>query len=82
MTHHRTIRRGAWLAAGTAALLYATAAAARPPVADEIGEFYAYFDEAGQQVGSSSMDCEGNYAQGGVLTARYSNGYAFCPPDR
>lgn len=66
---------------GLAAALYATTALARPPIADEIGEFYAYFDASGNQVGSTSMDCEGNFSQSGVLTARYSRGIAFCNPD-
>lgn len=74
-------RTSALLAFGASALLYATIASARPPVADELGEFYAYFDESGNQVGSSSLDCDGNYSQSGRLTARYSNGYAFCPTD-
>ncbi len=75
-------RTSALLAFGAATLLYATLASARPPIADELGEFYFYYDDAGNQVGSSSVDCDGNFSQSGRLTARYGNGYAFCPPDR
>ncbi|MGK4005293.1 DUF6289 family protein [Sorangium sp. So ce1036] len=65
---------------GLATTLVATAALARPVIADEIGEFYIYFDAEGRVVGRSSMDCEGNYYESGVLTNRYSRGQAFCMP--
>jgi hypothetical protein len=65
---------------GLATTLVATAALARPPIADEIGEFYIYFDDAGNVVGQSAMDCEGKYYQSGVLTSRYSRGKAICNP--
>lgn len=68
-------------ALGLALALYATAALARPPIADEIGEFYVYFDANGDVVGQSTMDCDGVYYQSGVLTSRYSSGKAFCPGD-
>ena len=66
---------------GLALAVYATAALARPPIADEIGEFYVYFDASGNVVGESSMDCDGTYYQSGMLTSRYSSGHAFCPGD-
>jgi hypothetical protein len=60
--------------------LYAGTALARPPGPDEIGEFYVYFDTAGQVVGQASMDCDGNLHETGVRTSRYSVGYAICLP--
>lgn len=60
--------------------LYAGIALARPPGPDEIGEFYVYFDAAGQVVGEASMDCQGNLHETGVRTNRYSVGYAICLP--
>lgn len=76
--HRTTSRKTLLLAVGAAALAYAATAFARPPIADEIGEFYFYFDENGNEVGSTSMDCEGNFSQSGVLTSNYSRGIAFC----
>lgn len=69
------------LSLGAAALVYASSALARPPIADEIGEFYFYYDEQGNEVGSTSMDCDGNFSQTGQLSARYSSGHLICPPD-
>jgi hypothetical protein len=75
------LRKNVLLALGAAALVYASSAFARPPIADEIGEFYFYYDEQGNEVGSTSMDCDGNFSQSGELSARYSRGYLICPPD-
>lgn len=61
--------------------LYAGAALARPPGPDEIGEFFVYFDAAGQVVGEASVDCQGNLHETGVRTNRYSSGYAICLPN-
>lgn len=60
--------------------LYAGTALARPPGPDGIGEFYVYFDAAGQVVGEASMDCQGNLHETGARTNRYSVGYAICLP--
>ncbi len=75
---HRSPRKNLLLALGLGALVYASSAFARPPIADEIGEFYFYYDEQGNAVGSTSMDCDGNFYQSGVLTSNYSRGIAFC----
>ena len=75
----KTTRTIIALALGIA--LYAGAALARPPGPDQIGEFYVYFNAAGQVVGEASMDCQGNLHETGVRTSRYSVGYAFCPPN-
>jgi hypothetical protein len=69
------------LALGLAASLIATAALARPPGPDEIGEFYFYFDANGEIVGEASMDCNGNLFESGVRTNSYSSGHAICPQD-
>lgn len=61
--------------------LYAGAALARPPGPNEIGEFFVYFNAAGQVVGEASMDCQGNLHETGVRTSRYSSGYAICLPN-
>lgn len=74
-------RKKLLLALGLGALVYASSAFARPPIADEIGEFYFYYDEQGNEIGSTSMDCDGNFSQSGELGARYSRGYLICPPD-
>ncbi|RPE77290.1 DUF6289 family protein [Vulcaniibacterium tengchongense] len=67
---------------GLALAFAATAAIAIPPGPDEIGEFYFYFDEAGNEVGGASIDCQGHYSEWGVRTANYSAGHRICPPDR
>lgn len=69
------------LAIGLTLAAIATAAFARPPGPDQLGEFYYYFDDSGQTVGTASIDCDGVYRESGVRTNRYSNGYAFCNPD-
>lgn len=69
------------LTLGLLAALVATAAIARPPGPDEIGEFYFYFDQNGEIVGSASLDCEGNLYKSGVRTNFYSSGHAICNPD-
>lgn len=63
------------------AAIAATAAIARPPGPDQIGEFYYYFDKNGQVVGNASLDCQGNYYESGIRTNFYSNGYAICNPN-
>lgn len=75
--HHR-LRTVFALALGSA--LFATAALARPPGPDQIGEFFVYFDAAGNVVGQASMDCSGVLHESGVRTSRYSTGYAICDP--
>lgn len=60
--------------------LYAGAALARPPGPESIGEFYVYFNAAGQVVGEASIDCQGSLHQSGVRTNSYSIGYAICLP--
>lgn len=74
------MRKKLALACITAAALYATVAFARPPGPDQIGEFYFYFDEQGEVVGSASLDCDGVYSESGVRTNHYSNGFAICNP--
>lgn len=67
------------LLALAAALIIGTAAAAAPgPTA--IGEFYYYFDAAGNTIGYRAIDCHGNYTAWGKTSTRYSNGYALCLP--
>ena len=62
------MRRKTALTLGLLAALVATAAIARPPGPDEIGEFYFYFDQNGEIVGSASLDCEGNLYESGIRT--------------
>ncbi len=76
------MRKSLPLALGLAAALVATAALARPPGPDEIGEFYVYFDEAGNVVGQAELSCDGIYSESGVRTSRYSAGHMICPPPR
>lgn len=66
---------------GLAAALVATAALARPPGPDEIGEFYFYFDENGKEVGSAELSCKGVLTETGVRTNNYSSGHMICNPD-
>ena len=74
-------RKNLLFALGLGALVYASSAFARPPIADEIGEFYFYFDQDGNIVGSASLDCEGNLYESGIRTNSYSSGHAVCNPD-
>ncbi len=71
-------RRPLLLALATALVIGAAAAAAPGPTA--IGEFYYYFDAAGNTIGYRAIDCHGNYTAWGKTSTRYSNGYALCLP--
>lgn len=76
------MRKSFTLGLGLAAALVATAALARPPGPDEIGEFYVYFDASGTVVGQAQLSCSGVYSESGVRTNRYSAGHMTCPPPR
>lgn len=75
------MRRKTALIFGLLAAIAAGVAVARPPGPDEIGEFYFYFDQDGNIVGSASLDCEGNLYESGIRTNAYSSGHAVCNPD-
>lgn len=75
------MRRKTALVFGLLAAIAAGVAIARPPGPDEIGEFYFYFDQDGNIVGSASLDCEGNLYESGIRTDFYSSGHAVCNPD-
>lgn len=76
------MRKSFALGLGLSAALVATAALARPPGPDEIGEFYVYFDAAGTVVGQAELSCSDVYTETGVRTAKYSSGHMSCPPPR
>lgn len=76
------MRKSFALGLGLAVAMVATAALARPPGPDEIGEFYVYFDAAGNVVGEAQLGCDGVYTESGVRTANYSVGHMICPPPR
>lgn len=76
------MRKSFALGFGLAAAMVATVALARPPGPDEIGEFYFYFDAAGNEVGHAQLSCSGVYTESGVRTANYSAGHMICPPPR
>ena len=76
------MRKSFALGLGLSAALVATAALARPPGPDEIGEFDFYFDAAGNVVGQAELSCSGVYTESGVRTAKYSSGHMVCPPPR
>ncbi|WP_425493464.1 DUF6289 family protein [Marilutibacter chinensis] len=44
------------------------------------GQFYYYFDDAGQLVGYSTIRCDGNRESWGKATRNYSDGYFICDP--
>lgn len=76
------MRKSFALGLGLTAALVATAALARPPGPDEIGEFYFYYDAANKVVGEARLSCDGKYSESGVRTANYSSGHLICPPPR
>ena len=45
------------------------------------GQIYEYFDDAGNHVGHSAIDCHGNIEKWGRATRRYETGYYICDPD-
>lgn len=45
------------------------------------GQFYYYFDNAGQVVGYQAIDCQGNHTSWGKFTRNYADGVFICDPD-
>jgi hypothetical protein len=50
-----------------------------PPVPDQPGEWYVYYDADGARVGRASMDCDGNLGGSGTATEYYITGLIDCP---
>lgn len=50
-----------------------------PPVPDQPGEWYVYYDAYGARVGRASMDCDGNLGGSGIATEDYITGMITCP---
>ncbi|MFZ5638209.1 MAG: DUF6289 family protein [Pseudomonadota bacterium] len=75
------MRRSTRIALAFGAALAIGAAVAAAPGPTSIGEFYYYFDAAGNTIGYRAIDCNGNYTAWGKTSARYSNGYALCLPN-
>ena len=74
---------GTLLAAALAASVPAASVPAQayfvPPVPDQPGEWYVYYDVDGARVGRASMDCEGNLGGSGIATEDYITGMIACP---
>ncbi|AWV07958.1 DUF6289 family protein [Marilutibacter maris] len=74
------MRRKIVLMLGLAATVAAGAAiAAIGPTGP--GQFYYYFDDAGQVVGYSAIRCDGSRESWGKGTHNYSDGYFLCEPE-
>ncbi|MBW8849225.1 MAG: hypothetical protein JF600_00465 [Xanthomonadales bacterium] len=73
-------RRGTRIALALAAACAIGAAVAAAPGPTHNGEFYYYFDTAGNTVGYRAINCDGTYVSWGKTSTRYSNGYMICDP--
>lgn len=45
------------------------------------GQFYYYYDSAGNVVGYQAIDCHGNHTSWGKFTKNYADGVFLCDPD-
>ncbi|GEM_PF-726089 len=75
----RASRRALALAIATSFLIGIAVAAAPGPTSN--GEFYYYFDAAGNTIGYRAINCNGIRTGWGKTSVRYSNGYALCLPN-
>ena len=74
------MRKSALLGLGLATLAVAGAAiAAIGPTGP--GQFYYYYNDAGQVVGYQAIRCDGSREAWGKATRNYADGYFLCDPD-
>lgn len=45
------------------------------------GQFYRYYDDAGQLVGYQAIHCDGTREAWGTFTRNYADGIFICDPD-
>lgn len=45
------------------------------------GQFYYYYNDAGQVVGYQAIHCDGTREAWGKFTRNYADGYFICDPD-
>jgi len=72
-------RKIAWTVGLMAAAVMGVALAAIGPTGP--GQFYYYYDDAGQVVGYSAIRCDGTRESWGKATHHYADGYFLCDPD-
>ncbi|RPE77289.1 DUF6289 family protein [Vulcaniibacterium tengchongense] len=72
-------KRIRWTLGLSAAMAMGAAIAAIGPTGP--GQFYYYFDDAGNVVGYQAIGCDGSREAWGTFTRNYQDGYFLCEPE-